>query len=68
LRRHALPGTALDVGCNDGTLTSTLLAEGRLTKAQGIDLEILHDHFPVLSEIFLICQRLLWALATMSFT
>jgi SAM-dependent methyltransferase len=49
IRRHVLPGSVLDVGCNDGTLTRTLLSEGRVTQAQGIELEILHDHFPVLT-------------------
>jgi len=49
LRRHVLPGSVLDVGCNDGTLTGNLLHEGCVATAQGIDLEVLHCRFPVLA-------------------
>ncbi|MCW5556142.1 MAG: class I SAM-dependent methyltransferase [Verrucomicrobiae bacterium] len=50
IHRNVVFGRVLDIGCNDGRITKTLLDECGITGALGVDLEVMHNHFPVLQQ------------------
>ena len=47
IKNHIGNGSVLDLGCNNGTISNTLLSAGKIQSAKGVELEKLHDHFPV---------------------